>query len=233
MPSNPSQPSLTQIQPAATKTQDVEDDPVIAEYNVYITPRQLEQIYLLQYPNRSRSQAYNDRNGARPTDFRLKPQAGFVEMDIGMNPTANFNKFQSLVWGEAMRKARQQNGGKDATFGAAAGFAAGKTGKGRGGREGTGAANGDMSVEQGLARFQEAVGREQVFAKQTLGGQILQDETGNPNYMLGAFRGGEFFLFSFFSPSLLISPLLSLLAFLSCKPHLLSCSHAFRISPAL
>lgn len=118
-----------------------------------------------------------------------------------MNPTANFNKFQSLVWGEAMRKARQQNGGKDATFGAAAGFAAGKTGKGRGSREGTGAANGDMSVEQGLARFQEAVGREQVFAKQTLGGQILQDETGNPNYMLGAFRGGESLSFHFSSPS--------------------------------
>jgi hypothetical protein len=53
----------------ASRAEDMEDDdPVIAEYNVFITPRQLEQIYLLQYPNRNRSQAYNDRNGARPTD---------------------------------------------------------------------------------------------------------------------------------------------------------------------
>lgn len=166
-----------------------DDDPVIAEYNVFITPRQLEQIYLLQYPNRNRSQAYNDRNGARPTDFRLKPQAGFMEMDIGMNPSANFNKFQSLVWGEAIRKAKG-NGGSG-TFGAAAGFAPTKGGKGRGKQEG-----GEMSVDQGLSRFQEAVNRDAVFQKQTLGGQILQDEAGNPNYMLGAFRGGEFCLFA-------------------------------------
>lgn len=166
-----------------------DDDPVIAEYNVFITPRQLEQIYLLQYPNRNRSQAYNDRNGARPTDFRLKPQAGFMEMDIGMNPSANFNKFQSLVWGEAIRKAKG-NGG-NGTFGAAAGFAPTKGGKGRGKQE-----NGEMSVDQGLARFQEAVNRDAVFQKQTLGGQILQDEAGNPNYMLGAFRGGKFCLFA-------------------------------------
>ncbi|THV70841.1 hypothetical protein D6C77_06317 [Aureobasidium pullulans] len=171
-----------------SRVADVEDDdPVIAEYNVYITPRQLEQIYLLQYPNRNRSQAYNDRNGARPVDFRLKPQAGFMEMDIGMNPSANFNKFQSLVWGEAIRKSKT-NGGS-ATFGAAAGFAPTKGGKGRAKQEGS-----EMSVDQGLARFQEAVNRDAVYQKQTLGGQILQDEAGNPNYMLGAFRGDELHL---------------------------------------
>ncbi|KAG9957689.1 hypothetical protein KCU61_g8921, partial [Aureobasidium melanogenum] len=164
-----------------------DDDPVIAEYNVFITPRQLEQIYLLQYPNRNRSQAYNERNGARPVDFRLKPQAGFMEMDIGMNPSANFNKYQSLVWGEVMRKSKA-NGGS-ATFGAAAGFAPTKGGKGRGKQE-----NGEMSVDQGLSHFQNAINRDAVFQKQTLGGQILQDEAGNPNYMLGAFRGDELHL---------------------------------------
>lgn len=105
-------------------------------------------------------------------------------MDIGMNPSANFNKFQSLVWGEAIRKSKT-NGGS-ATFGAAAGFAPTKGGKGRAKQEGS-----EMSVDQGLARFQEAVNRDAVYQKQTLGGQILQDEAGNPNYMLGAFRGGK------------------------------------------
>lgn len=175
----------------ASRADDVEDDdPVIAEYNVFITPRQLEQIYLLQYPNRNRSQAYNERNGARPVDFRLKPQAGFMEMDIGMNPSANFNKYQSLVWGEAMRKSKA-NGGS-ATFGAAAGFAPTKGGKGRGKQE-----NGEMSIDAGLSHFQNAINRDAVFQKQTLGGQILQDEAGNPNYMLGAFRGGKFICICF------------------------------------
>jgi DNA-directed RNA polymerase-3 subunit RPC5 len=165
-----------------------DDDPVIAEYNVFITPRQLEQIYLLQYPNRNRTQPYNDRNGARPVDFRIKPQAGFMEMDIAMNPTANFNKFQSLLWGEAIRKSKLN--GASATFGAAAGFAPTKGGKGRPKQE----SGAEMTLDHGLARFEEAVNRDAVFAKQTLGGQVLQDEAGNPNYMLGAFRGDELHL---------------------------------------
>ena len=122
-----------------------------------------------------------------------------MEMDIGMNPSANFNKFQSLVWGEAIRKSKT-NGGS-ATFGAAAGFAPTKGGKGRAKQEGS-----EMSVDQGLARFQEAVNRDAVYQKQTLGGQILQDEAGNPNYMLGAFRGGKF-LFSFSAQTFILSSL--------------------------
>jgi DNA-directed RNA polymerase-3 subunit RPC5 len=146
-----------------------------------------------------------------------------MEMDIGMNPSANFNKFQSLVWGEAIRKSKG-NGGS-ATFGAAAGFAPTKGGKGRGKQEA-----GEMSVDQGLARFQEAVNRDAVFQKQTLGGQILQDEAGNPNYMLGAFRGGKFCLFrirlSFLSfPSSLLS------SFLFSIPHPFNITHFARNRP--
>ena len=126
-------------------------------------------------------------------EMRIKPQAGFIEMDIGMNTSTNFNKYQGLVWGEAMRKS-QANG--TSTFGAAAGFAptgAAPEGRGRGGGAGGDTATGE-SIDSNLARFNDAVNRNVVHNKQTLGGQIIQDEHGNPNYMLGAFRGNELHL---------------------------------------
>lgn len=172
---------------APAKTQE-DDDPVLAEYDVYLTPASAEQMYLLQYPIRARHQPYNERNGARPMEMRMKPQAGFIEMDIQMNSSANFNKYQGLVWGDAMRKSQAAG---SATFGAAAGFAATGAAKGRG--RGAGDANGE-DIESNLYRFNDAVNRNVVHQKQTLGGQIIHDETGNPNYMLGAFRGNELHL---------------------------------------
>lgn len=161
-----------------------------AEYDVYITPSLAEHIYLLQYPIRSREQPYNDRNGARPTEMRIKPRAGFLEMDVDMNTAANFNKHQGLVWGEAMRKAQASG---VSTFGAAAGFAPApvtRAGRGRGGEIPP-----DQTVEANLARFNDSVNKGYVFHKQTLGGQIVKDESGlQPNYMLGAFRGKELHL---------------------------------------
>lgn len=122
-------------------------------------------------------------------EMRIKPQAGFIELDIGMNTSANFNKFQGLVWGEAMRKSQAAG---TSTFGAAAGFAANHAPKGRG-RGGADAAPGE-SIDSNLARFNDSVNRNIVHHKQTLGGQIVQDEHGNPNYMLGAFKGNELHL---------------------------------------
>ena len=168
---------------------DDDDDPVTAEYDVYVTPASAEQMYLLQYPIRRRDQPYNERNGARPMEMRIKPQAGFIEMDIGMNTSANFNKYQGLVWGEAMRKSQAAG---NTTFGAAAGFAPTGPSKARG-RGAAEVANGD-SIDSNLTRFNDAVNRNLVHQKQTLGGQIVLDETGNPNYMLGAFRGSELHL---------------------------------------
>lgn len=149
-------------------------------------------MYLLQYPIRDRAHPYNEREGARPIEMRIKPQAGFIELDIAMNTTTNFNKYQGLVWGEAMRKSQAAG---TTTFGAAAGFAptGAPKGRGRGAAAAADAASAD-SIDANLARFNDAVNRNLVHHKQTLGGQIIHDETGNPNYMLGAFRGNQLHL---------------------------------------
>lgn len=145
-------------------------------------------MYLLQHPIRKREQPYNERSGARPIEMRIKPQAGFIEMDVGLNPSVNFNKYQGLVWGEALRKAQTTG---HPTFGAAAGFAANNAPKGRG--RGADAASSE-SIDANLSRFNDALNRNIVHHKQTLGGQIIHDDEGSPNYMLGAFRGSELHL---------------------------------------
>ena len=118
--------------------------------------------------------------------MRLKPQAGFVEVDVNLDPAVNFNKHAGLQWGEAMRRAK---GSGISTFGAAAGFGPG-TIKPEGRRRV------DEYAEPELERFEEAVSSERVCHKQTLGGQIQRagEDAGGPQYMLGTFRGRELHL---------------------------------------
>ncbi|KAK7703505.1 hypothetical protein SLS57_010944 [Botryosphaeria dothidea] len=182
------------MSPAAVET---DDDPVIAEYDVFITPELEEQIYLLQYPNRGRDQPYNERYNSKPVEVRMKPKTGFIEVDVPMNVHGNYDKRKGVKWGEAMRRA-QDNG--ESAFGLAAGFsglakAAVPPRTGAAGR----ADIQDMeleedSVEQLLQRFDDANDKGHVLNKQTLGGQIMKDETGKPIYMLGSYRGKELHL---------------------------------------
>ncbi|KAK7527042.1 DNA-directed RNA polymerase III subunit Rpc5 [Phyllosticta citriasiana] len=175
----------------------LEDDPVTAEYDVFITPELQEQIYLLQYPNRDREQPYNDANNCRPLELRLKPEAGFIEVDVPVNVHMNYDKRKGITWGEAMRKA-QDNG--ESGFGLSAGF----SGLSRAAVPARGAPTSradieDMeleedAVEQMLLRFEDANDKGHVLNRQTLGGQIMKDEVGKPSYMLAAFRGKELHL---------------------------------------
>ncbi|KAL2356792.1 DNA-directed RNA polymerase III subunit Rpc5 [Cryomyces antarcticus] len=172
----------------------VDDDPVTAEYDVFITPDLEEQIYLLQYPNRGYKQPYNEAAFQKPLDMRIKPKAGFIEMDVPMHVWANFDKKKGVEWGEAMRKAKDDG---SSGFGLAAGFDGGAPPLKRSGRA-TADQNEDGSpeadVEHLLRRFDDANDKGHVMNKQTLGGQILKDEAGKPIYMLGAFRGKELHL---------------------------------------
>ena len=158
-----------------------------AEYDVFITPDLEEQLYLLQYPIRNRAQPYNESNGARPSEMRIKPNSGFMEIDVEMSTTHNFNKAQGLIWGKVMQKAQTVG---VASFGAASGFGQGAL-PSRAGRAPRGGDIMNQYADGDIDRFNDALNNNQVFKKQTLGGQILKRQEGNPNYMLGAFRGGE------------------------------------------
>ncbi|OCL07692.1 hypothetical protein AOQ84DRAFT_440046 [Glonium stellatum] len=184
------------MSPAAVDTED--DDPVVAEYDVFITPELMEQTYLLQYLNRSKDQPYNYRNRMQPMEMRIKPKAGFIEVDVPMNVHLNYNKYKGVRWGEALRKAKEDG---QNSFGVASGFERVPMQRGVGGRPGgrpsptnPGGEDVEDDIDDLLRRFDDANDKGHVMNKQTLGGQVLREEPGKPKYMLGTFRGNELHL---------------------------------------
>lgn len=166
-----------------------------AEYDVFITPELLEKVYLLQYVNRDRNKGYNARSAACPTEVRIKPESGYLEVDVDMNTNRNFNKYKGLQWGDAMGNARNIG---SATFGPASGLLPVTRGARVAGVPR--AAKDDVSRENDLQNklvdFTESVNKNYVHHIQTLGGQILPASEGisAPQYMLGAFRNNQLHL---------------------------------------
>lgn len=175
----------------------VEDDPVIAEYDVFLTPALKEQILLLQYPNRPRNRPYNNQFGAKPHDMRIKPRSGFMEVDVKLNTSHNFNKYNGLKWGDATAASKQLHNASG-TYGPAAGLAPPRQRNSR--RDGPLKDNAqrDLDLETSLQSFQEAESEHKVHNYQTLGGQIIyhKDELalGKPHYFVGAFQGSQLHL---------------------------------------
>ncbi|KAF2803147.1 uncharacterized protein BDZ99DRAFT_468486 [Mytilinidion resinicola] len=198
--------------PAATDFEEV--DPVIAEYDVFLTPDLEEETYLLQYLNRAKEQPYNERHDMCPLELRMKQESGFIEVDVPVNVHMNFNRLNGVKWGESLRKAKEDG---QTAFGVTAGFerpqvrtGLARGGLARGGARGGGTARGrtataepakekkdddeDEELKELLYRFDDANEKGHVLNKQTLGGQILKQEEGEPKYMVGAFRGKELHL---------------------------------------
>ncbi|KAF2226940.1 DNA-directed RNA polymerase III subunit Rpc5 [Elsinoe ampelina] len=164
---------------------DPDKDPVVSEYDIFITPAVAEEIFMLQYPLRNAGRPYNRRNGGAPTEMRMKKESGFIEVDIEMEPEINFNKARGIEWGKAMQQAKVSG---LTTFGASAGFGPGAI-KSSGHR---GSRYDEYSSE--VNYFPTMMNNGKVFRKQTLGGQISSAEEGKPQYMLGTFRGKELHL---------------------------------------
>lgn len=135
------------------------------EYDVYITPSLAEQLYLLQFPTRGREQPYTAMYGNQPGEMRIKPGSGFIEMDVPLNTQMFYDTEKATEWGEALAKSKQ---GGARGHGLAVGFSQGS----RGG---------------GVGQSASAMDVDHLLKHQTLGGQIMKDEKGKPNYMIGTF----------------------------------------------
>ncbi|KAK2794295.1 hypothetical protein FQN52_008653 [Onygenales sp. PD_12] len=189
-------------------------DPIIASYSIYITDSQIRR-FLLQYPDRQSTQPYNATNAQKPTELRLKPRTGLVEVDVPVNTSVNYDERKGLRYGNALRKSRVI--GEGGTMGFAGGFNAGaaaprKGGVGAGGGGGEdeemGGVGGSGSGKgRGRGRGEDFFGGDEqsmmdyedekagvVMTKQTLGGRIKEAVEGDPVYMLGAFRENELHL---------------------------------------
>jgi len=141
---------------------------VVNEWEVFITSKLTEQLYLLQFPTRDRQQPYNEDFRNKPLELRLKPQTGYLEMDVPVYTQINYDRSKAAEFGDALAKTKS-HGSKG--YGVAVGLS---QGLGRGGAQ---LANGDLDEPDDT----------HLLKHQTLGGQILHDERGKPNYMVGTF----------------------------------------------
>jgi DNA-directed RNA polymerase-3 subunit RPC5 len=176
---------------------DVEDDdPVVAEYDVFITPDMLEQqLYVLQYLNRPPNQPFTQATQSAPTELRVKKDSGFVEVDIPIDIHQNYNRPAGVRWGESLRKTK---GFGQRAYGIASGFERtmprNRPGAGEGAAPPTTAVDDDDNVEEYVTHFEDANEKGHVLNAQTFGGQILKDDGKGPSYMLGTFRDGRFWV---------------------------------------
>jgi DNA-directed RNA polymerase-3 subunit RPC5 len=176
----------------------VEEDPVTAEYDVYLTPELQEHIYLLQYPNRPRHRPYSKAFGATPQDMRIKPKAGYMEVDVKLNTEQNFNKYMGLKWGDANRASRELHN-LSGTYGPAAGLQPAKPRSMAQNRTALkDKSDRELDFENDLANFHQAEADRKIHSSQTLGGQIIRHdgeaEVGKPFYFVGAFQGDQLHL---------------------------------------
>ena len=174
---------------------EADDDPVTAEYDVYLTPALQQQILLLQYPDRAPDRPYNEPS---PDTMRLKPKSGHVEMDITLMTDDNFNKYQALKWGDSLRATN--NGENSGTFGLAGGLSSHFMSGGlANGRRRDDEVDREGRLANDLTDFHVAEAQGKVMRTQTLGGQIIKhdgtgEEAGKPIYFVGAFKGSELHL---------------------------------------
>jgi DNA-directed RNA polymerase-3 subunit RPC5 len=170
-----------------------DDDPVVAEYDVFITPEVAEQqLYVLQYLNRPPDQPFTKATQSQPAELRLKQASGFVEVDIPIDIHQNYNRPAGVRWGESLRKTK---GFGQRAFGIASGFERtmprGRPGAGEGAAPPTTTVEDDDNFEEYVTHFEDANEKGHVLNSQTFGGQILKDDGKGPSYMLGTFRDGR------------------------------------------
>jgi DNA-directed RNA polymerase-3 subunit RPC5 len=176
---------------------DIDDeDPVVAEYDVYITPEVAEQqLYVLQYLNRPPDQPLTKATETQPSALRIKKESGFIEVDVPINIHRNYNRVAGVRWGEAMRKTK---GFGQKAFGIASGFERTMPrSTNRPGAAGDGApaapiaTEDDDNFDEYVTHFDDANEKGHVFNSQTFGGQIMHDDGKGPSYMLGTFRDSK------------------------------------------
>lgn len=172
--------------PKHTLNDDEDDDPIVATYSVFIKPsKQITQnLKIIETPN----QLDPTRNRAPPLELRTKPSTGMFEVDFPLDHSAAYDRGKGLNWGSALNKSTEAK--KGGSHGLAGGFGVGAPPP-RAARGARGANNNnDDAIDYGMD-WNEALRKDMVLRKQTLGGQT-PDAGAESGYMVAVFAGGEF-----------------------------------------
>ncbi|KAL2438458.1 hypothetical protein ABEF95_009303 [Exophiala dermatitidis] len=161
-----------------------EDDPVIASYDVFLTEpissnakESSRQLYVLQYPShRPYTKPYNATRSQTPTALRLKPNTGFVEVDVPILTQEYYNEYTGEKFGKAIAESRTlQSGG---SHGLAGGFNAGST----------------QTRIKDVPMHDQHNSEVNYLVTQTLGGKIVTPDTRDPIYLVGCFKQNQIHL---------------------------------------
>ncbi|KAL7900424.1 Sin-like protein conserved region domain-containing protein [Trichoderma sp. SZMC 28014] len=159
---------------------DAEDDPITASYQVFLNPSLPlgRRLLVLQHPNRT-----DNTPRPPPTELRLKEHSGMVEVDIPQDNTTAYDREKGLKWGRTLQNSMAvKNGG---SHGLAGGFGVGAVQQ-RAPRK-----KGDVDEDDNLD-WNDAVRQGKVLSTQTLGGQY--PDTDEVQYMVGVFQGKDLHL---------------------------------------
>lgn len=159
------------------------DDPVVAEYEVYLTEpvpstqkEPTSKLLLLQYPaHRSYAKPYNATRSQTPTALRMKSKTGFVEVDIPMLVRENYNDLSGEKYGKAMAESRTITTG--GTHGLAGGFNANSLQR---------PTDGPLPDDPDFVH--------PPLQTQSLSGKIVTPAARDPIYLLGQFRNQQMHL---------------------------------------
>jgi hypothetical protein len=166
---------------------DPDDDPVVSSYDVFLTDSEVSR-YVFQYLDRSKRHPYIEAKGQKPTELRLKPRSGLVEVDIPINIRQNYDVNKGARYGEAMKKSRASRDG--GAYGMAGGFSSGNAVSS--GSRVKAEGNGDIEILDN----KKVVDSASIIKTQPLGGRIKPPEEGDPVYMLATFKDSMCMLFS-------------------------------------
>jgi DNA-directed RNA polymerase-3 subunit RPC5 len=181
-----------------------DDDPVINEFDVFITPKARELLLLFQYVGRHKSQPFVGSQA--PIEMRVKPESSYFEMDVPINIYENYDRVKGVRFGEAMRKTK---GLGQTAYGEAGGFDRKMPKSIR--RPNANADDADPvdapppaladddNLDDYVMNFEDANEKGHVLNKLTWGGKLYRQPNWKPNYMVGTFRGGEFELTAAFA----------------------------------
>jgi len=148
----------------------IDEDPIKASYDIYIKPTLSNgrKLYVLQFPNRPSTQPYIEAQGSKPTELRMKPESGLIELDVPLDAFRNYDREKGVRWGDALK----QSNATKTTYGLPGGFGIGGQPAGRGrGR----AVKDEPEDLSGISdqSFTAMLNQQRVMTKQTLGGQAV------------------------------------------------------------
>lgn len=198
---------ITSSDDSSEYEEDDENDPVIAEYDCYLNGNVSGERFELIFAGLNKDT--KPLTGANcPTAFRIKPESGFIEVDLPINIHHEYDRQKGVKFGEALRKSKALG---QESYGPSAGFELKmprptKRPGASSAAEGTSAEEADAENEEAakakelaeqekqegyVNNFEDANEKGHVMNTQTWSGQLISREAYKPNYFVVAFRDNE------------------------------------------